>query len=256
MLKFAIISLFPELFNQLNHSIIKRALNANLINVITYNPRDYSLAPNQRVDDRPYGGGPGMVMAVQPLRDAIEAAKKALPDALCVYLSPKGAPIQQSSLKRYSETKQNLILVCGHYEGIDQRIIDQDIDQQWSLGDFILTGGELAAICVIDALTRLLPGALGHEQSAKQDSFATGLLDHQHYTRPQIIDQQKVPNVLLSGNHQLISQWRAKNALINTWQMRPDLLKNVSLSQEQKLWLKQYQQQADQTVQKTLEDEQ
>lgn len=255
MLNISVISLFPELFVNLNHSIIKRALESGLLKLKSYNPRDYSQDAHQRVDDRPYGGGPGMVMCVQPLRDAIKAAKDALPGALCVYLSPKGTPLKQSTLRAHSSSQQNLILVCGHYEGIDQRVIDYDIDQQWSLGDFIITGGELAAMCVIDALTRLLPGALGHYQSAEQDSFSNSLLDHAHYTRPQTIDKQGVPDVLLSGDHQAIGQWRAKNALINTWQMRPDLLKDVVLSSEQKRWLKSYQQRADQIIKKTLEDE-
>lgn len=240
MLKIAIISLFPESFDSLKYSIIKKALDNDLIKLSFYNPRDFSQDKHQRVDDRPFGGGPGMVMMVQPLRDAIKAAKSALGEALCIYLSPKGQTISQPLLSDYAATKQPLILVCGHYEGIDQRVIDHDIDLCLSLGDFVLTGGELAAMCLVDGITRLLPDALGSPESALQDSFSKGLLDHWHYTRPQTIDQQGVPEVLLGGNHTLIEKWRAKNALLCTYQARPDLLNEVTLSQEQQYWLNEY----------------
>ena len=182
----------------------------------------------------------GMVMMVQPLRDAIKAAKGALDGALCIYLSPKGQTMSQPLLGDYAASQRSLILVCGHYEGIDQRVIDHDIDLCLSLGDFVLTGGELAAMCMIDGITRLLPEALGCAESALQDSFSQGVLDHSHYTRPQTIDQQGVPEVLLGGNHQLIAKWRAKNALLNTHQARPELLKELTLSQQQQSWLNEH----------------
>ena len=240
MFKIAIVSLFPESFESLRHSIIKKALDNDLIDLSFYNPRDFTQDKHQRVDDRPFGGGPGMVMMVQPLRDAIKSAKKALDGALCIYLSPKGKTINQPMLNDFASSQRPLILVCGHYEGIDQRVIDHDIDLCLSLGDFVLTGGELAAMCLIDGITRLLPQALGSADSALQDSFSQGFLDYSHYTRPQTIDQQGVPEVLLSGNHMLIEKWRAQNALLCTYQARPDLLNEVTLSREQQCWLNEY----------------
>jgi tRNA (guanine37-N1)-methyltransferase len=202
-----------------------------LIQLHHWNPRQYSTNAHQRVDERPYGGGPGMVMQVEPLRGAINAAKTAdNQKPLCVYLSPQGKTIQQDDFVKLAQTLPRLILVCGRYEGIDQRIIDRDIDEEWSIGDYVLSGGELGAMVVIDALTRLLPGALGDTESAAQDSFMQGLLDCPHYTRPPSIDGQEVPEVLQMGDHQAIRVWRLKQQLWRTYRQRPDLLQKYPLS--------------------------
>lgn len=233
MLKIGIITLFPQILDCLRHSIPGRALEKGLVSLQVWNPRHYATDKHQTVDDKPYGGGPGMLMKVEPLRAAIIAAKSALPKAKTVYLSPQGKLFNQVKAKTYSYKKQYLILICGRYEGIDERILEQDIDEEWSIGDYVLSGGELAAAVVVDSLVRLLPQALGDAESAVQDSFHQHLLDYPHYTRPKNIDGEGVPDVLLRGNHAEIASWRLKQALGRTWLRRPDLLQMANLSQQQ-----------------------
>lgn len=235
-MKIAIITLFPDMFSALQYGICQRAQNAGLIAFFTINPRDYADNKHGHVDDRPYGGGPGMVMMYPPLAGAITQAKILVgSDAQVIYLSPQGLTLTQAIAKKYvsqahpddhSDKSNNLILLCGRYEGIDQRLIDNLVDIEISIGDYVLSGGEFAAMVFIDTVTRLLPGALGHESSADEDSFSDGLLDHPHYTRPECIGTQCVPPVLLSGDHEKIKRWRAEQALSATQKKRPDLLQN------------------------------
>ncbi len=227
-MRFDVISLFPELvLNLTKYGISSRAFASGLYQLVTWNPRDFVFDRHRTVDDRPYGGGPGMVMKYEPLRDCI-AAVKAAHDAPVIYLSPQGRPIRQKHLQALKQSS-GLILLCGRYEGIDERVSDAWVDEEWSLGDFVLSGGELAAMAVIDALVRLLPGALGHEDSAEQDSFGDGLLDCPHYTRPEEVDGRAVPPLLLGGDHAAIARWRRQQALGRTWLRRPDLLEGVEL---------------------------
>src|SRR3990167_294592 len=235
----SLITLFPEVIDSLNYGITGRALQKGLLKLKTFNPRDYTTNPTGRVDDRHYGGGPGMVMQVQPLRAAINAAKQLSPKTKTLYLSPQGKRLNQAAVQTFSQ-EQGLILLAGRYEGIDQRVIDHDIDEEWSIGDYVLSGGELPALVLIDAITRLLPGALGHDQSAEQDSFSNGLLDCPHYTRPELIDGQSVPDVLLSGDHQAITRFRLEQSLVKTWQMRPNLVKRRALTKTEAELLKPY----------------
>ena len=238
---FGVVTLFPEMLQALTEQGVSgRAVKQDKVSVACWNPRDFTHDKHQTVDDRPYGGGPGMLMKVQPLRDAIHAAKAAAGEgAKVIYMSPQGRKLdQQGVLELVQEEK--LILVAGRYEGIDERLIDDEIDEEWSIGDFVLSGGELAAMTLMDAVIRLVPGVLGHEQSAQQDSFMEGLLDCPHYTRPEDYDGQLVPEVLLSGNHEKIRKWRLKQALGRTWQRRPDLLAALELTTEQQKLLTEY----------------
>jgi tRNA (guanine37-N1)-methyltransferase len=200
-----VISLFPEMFDAITQQgVIARAIKSGLIEFNCWNPRDFAHDKHRTVDDRPYGGGPGMLMMVQPLTDAIHAAKQAAGEGVkVIYLSPQGRKLDQNGVKQLA-TEQKLILVAGRYEGIDERVIQSEIDEEWSIGDFVLSGGELPAMTLIDAVSRMLPGVLGHELSAIEDSFANGLLDCPHYTRPENLNGMQVPEVLLSGNHELI----------------------------------------------------
>jgi tRNA (guanine37-N1)-methyltransferase len=219
-----LISLFPESFNALQCGITGRALAKGLVTLHHHNPRDFTTHPNRRVDDRPYGGGPGMVMQVQPLRAAIRTAKAACTTAArVIYLSPQGTPLKQASINHLAQQPEH-ILLCGRYEGIDQRVIDHDIDDCYSIGDYVLSGGELPAMVILDAMIRQLPGALGHPDSAQEDSFASGLLDYPHYTRPECVDQQCIPGILQGGDHSAIARWRHEQALMATLQHRPDLI--------------------------------
>ncbi len=239
-MRVGIISLFPEMFSALQYSIPGRAQRLGLLQLDFWNPRDFSYDKHSTVDDRPYGGGPGMVMKVQPLRDAIVAAKAHIEHkAPVIYLSPQGKLFDQAAAKQLAKC-ENLILVAGRYEGIDERLLATMIDEEWSVGDYVLSGGELPAMCMIDAMTRLLPGALGDEESAQQDSFGAGLLDHPHYTRPEEILDLKVPEVLLSGNHNAIKQWRLQQSLGKTWLKRPDLLKKYLLNPEEQVLLAEF----------------
>ncbi|MGB0445103.1 MAG: tRNA (guanosine(37)-N1)-methyltransferase TrmD [Porticoccaceae bacterium] len=238
-MKIALITLFPEMFEALtDYGISGRAVNQGLLELSSFNPRDYTDDPHSVVDDRPYGGGPGMVMMIEPLRKAISAARDWIQgEPLVVYLSPQGKVLQQTAVNQFA-THQSLILIAGRYEGIDERLIELEVDQEWSIGDYVLSGGELPAMVFIDALIRQLPGALGHKDSASQDSFAEGILDCPHYTRPDTYEGLDVPEVLLSGNHEKIRQWRLKQSLLRTKQRRPDLLDRLELDNEQKALLK------------------
>jgi tRNA (guanine37-N1)-methyltransferase len=231
-LNVGVVSLFPNMFDALNESITGRAKQRNKLHFRCFNPRDYSLDKHNNVDDKPYGGGPGMVMAVQPLAAAIHKARAALGDnTLSVYLSPQGKRITQADLNTFIKNPRPLLLVCGRYEGIDERIVETEIDEEWSLGDFVLSGGELAAMAIIDGLTRLLPGVVGKMASTEQDSFMQGLLDYPHYTRPDSVNGNPIPAVLKSGDHQAIARWRQKQALGRTWLKRPDLLERYQLTE-------------------------
>ncbi|PSF10645.1 tRNA (guanosine(37)-N1)-methyltransferase TrmD [Marinobacter fuscus] len=229
------VSLFPEMFSAVtDYGITGRAVREGLLTFKYWNPRDYTHDRHRTVDDRPYGGGPGMLMKIQPLRDAIQAARASAPGKACVvYLSPQGERLDQSVVESLA-AEQRLILVAGRYEGVDERLIAAEVDREVSLGDFVLSGGELAAMTVIDAVTRLIPGALGHAQSAEQDSFADGLLDCPHYTRPEVYEGQAVPEVLLGGHHEQIRRWRLKESLRRTRERRPDLLEQRVVTEEER----------------------
>jgi tRNA (guanine37-N1)-methyltransferase len=216
-----------------------RAVKQNLLQVRCWNPRDFTHDKHKTVDDRPYGGGPGMLMMVQPLRDAIQAAKAEVGEgAKVIYLSPQGRKLDQAGVKELAQ-HQKLILLCGRYEGIDERLIETEVDEEWSVGDYVLTGGELPAMTLIDAVARFIPGVLGKQASADEDSFAEGLLDCPHYTRPEVLDGLAVPPVLMSGNHEEIRKWRLRQSLERTWLRRPELLESLALTDEQRKLLKQ-----------------
>jgi tRNA (guanine37-N1)-methyltransferase len=235
MMRFDVITLFPEMFDAIRLGVTGRAIDKGLAELVLWNPRDYTEDVHQTVDDRPYGGGPGMVMKVEPLLAAIQAAKAQSPASKVIYLSPQGQRFVQATAVAATQTS-GIILIAGRYEGIDERVIHSFVDEEWSLGDFVLSGGELPAMVVIDSMIRLLPGALGHAESAEQDSFSDGLLDCPHYTRPENILDQDVPSVLLSGDHEKIRLWRLQQALGRTWLRRPDLLEGRELNkQEQEL---------------------
>ncbi len=240
-MRFDVITLFPEMVSQAALiGVTGKAIENTIVSLNVWNPRDYTHDKHKTVDDRPFGGGQGMVMKYQPLHDAVAAAKfDAKADCKVVYLSPQGKKITQALLQKASELSQ-LILVAGRYEGLDERFIQRDCDEEWSLGDYVISGGELAALIVIDGITRLLPNVLGNEQSALQDSHSNGLLDYPQFTRPEIINGETVPDVLLSGNHAEIARWRMKQALGRTWQKRPDLLNEKTLSAEQESLLAQF----------------
>ncbi|MEM0551369.1 tRNA (guanosine(37)-N1)-methyltransferase TrmD [Aeromonas jandaei] len=236
-----VISLFPEMFRAITeHGVTGRAVKSGLLQIECWNPRDFTHDKHRTVDDRPYGGGPGMLMMVQPLRDAIHAAKQAAGDGVkVIYLSPQGRKLTQAGVTELA-TNQKLILVAGRYEGIDERVIQTEVDEEWSIGDYVLSGGELPAMTLIDAVSRLVPGVLGDQASAEQDSFTDGLLDHPHYTRPEVLDGLAVPEALTSGNHEVIRRWRLKQSLGRTWQRRPELINNLALTDEQESLLAEY----------------
>ncbi|MDO9950684.1 tRNA (guanosine(37)-N1)-methyltransferase TrmD [Glaesserella parasuis] len=237
-----IISLFPEMFKAItDFGVTGRAVKQNLLQVQCWNPRDFTHDKHKTVDDRPYGGGPGMLMMVQPLRDAIREAKATAckedgVEAKVIYLSPQGRKLDQAGVQTLA-TNQKLILVCGRYEGIDERLIQTEIDEEWSIGDYVLTGGELPAMTLIDAVARFIPGVLGKQTSALEDSFAEGLLDCPHYTRPEVLDSLPVPQVLMSGHHEQIRKWRLEQSLERTWLRRPELLDSLALTDEQRVLL-------------------
>ena len=238
-MKIALITLFPEMFAAVtDYGISGRAVKQGLLEITSYNPRDYTEDRHQTVDDRPYGGGPGMVMMIEPLRRAIAAARDWIDkEALVVYLSPQGAVLDQAAVNGFAK-RESLILIAGRYEGIDERLIQMEVDEEWSIGDYVLSGGELPAMVLIDALIRQLPGALGHQDSADQDSFADGLLDCPHYTRPEHYEGSEVPEILMSGNHEKIRRWRLQQSLVRTQQRRPELLDRLKLNTEQQALLK------------------
>jgi tRNA (guanine37-N1)-methyltransferase len=236
-----VITLFPEMFRAVtDFGVTGRAVKNGLLELHMWNPRDFTHDRHNTVDDRPYGGGPGMLMMVQPLRDAIHAAKAAAGEgAKVIYLSPQGRKLDQQGVTELAQSSR-LILVCGRYEGIDERIIQTEVDEEWSIGDYVLSGGELPAMTLIDSVSRLVPGVLGKQASAEQDSFSDGLLDCPHYTRPESLDGVDVPAVLLSGNHEQIRLWRLQQSLGRTLLRRPELLQNLALTDEQTTLLAQF----------------
>ncbi|MGJ8689642.1 MAG: tRNA (guanosine(37)-N1)-methyltransferase TrmD [Gammaproteobacteria bacterium] len=240
-----IVTLFPEMFAAVtDYGITGRANRDGIVSVECWNPRDFTTDKHRTVDDRPFGGGPGMLMKTEPLQAAINAAKEGLGETqddkpLVIYLSPQGRRLDQEGVEQLAKRKQ-LVLVCGRYQGIDERVLRHEIDEEWSIGDFVLSGGELAAMVMVDALTRYQPQALGHDGSAAADSFADGLLDSPQYTRPQEYEGESVPDVLLGGNHEKIRVWRLRESLGNTWLKRPDLLEKLTLNAEQTILLEQF----------------
>ena len=233
-MRFDILTLFPEMFSSpFQESILAKAIEKGLIEVRTINIRDFALDKHRIVDDAPYGGGQGMVMKVEPIARAIEQVKSEDPSVRTIYLTPEGKPLNQEMARQLS-SRSHLILLCGRYEGVDERVRELFVDEEISIGDYVLTGGELAAMVLIDAVSRLLPGVLGSDRSAEEDSFFGSLLEYPQYTRPASFRGYEVPEVLLSGNHQAISLWRRKEALRRTWMRRPDLLSKASLSEEDK----------------------
>ena len=219
-----VISVFPKLINDfINYGVLKNGQNKSLINIESIDLRKFS-DKNGYIDDKPYGGGPGMVIQAQPLIEATRYAKSKLENYKCIYLSPKGKKIDQEVIKDTADN-HNLILIAGRYEGVDQRFIDLEVDEEWSIGDYVLSGGEIAACVVIDAIARMIPGVLGHKDSNKDESFENGYLEYPHYTRPEMVENLRVPDVLLSGNHEEIKKWRKKQSIFVTNNKRSDLIK-------------------------------
>ena len=240
-MRIGVVSLFPQMFDAITqYGVTSRAVKQKKLILNYWNPRDFTQDRHETVDDRPYGGGPGMVMKVEPLRQAIYTAKQKLGDETKVIcLSPQGRRLDQQGLLELA-ARDAMILVAGRYEGIDERLIEKEIDEEWSIGDYVLSGGELAAMVMVDGMARLLPGVLGDKESAKQDSFMAGLLDHPHYTRPENLAEQAVPSVLLGGDHKAIRKWRLKQSIGRTWLRRPDLLAVMTLDDEQRVLLEQF----------------
>jgi len=239
-MQIALVSLFPEMFDAVSeHGVTGRAVKQGVVEFSFCNPRDYTDDKHRTVDDRPYGGGPGMLMKIDPLRQAIAAARAATGNAKVIYLSPQGQRFSHDKAVELA-SEEALILVAGRYEGVDERLVEADVDEEISIGDYVLSGGELAAMVVIDAVCRQLPGVLGHSQSAEEDSYANGLLDCPHYTRPEDYQGKMVPDVLLSGDHDKIRRWRLKQALGRTWERRPDLLQARVATPEEEALLAEY----------------
>ena len=232
-----VISIFPDMFKAVTEQgVVGRAIKQDILSLSIYNPRDFADNKHRKVDDRPFGGGPGMVMMPEPLVKAIAAAKSASLEKgsapKVVYLSPQGARFDHARAQQVVR-QQSVILLAGRYEGIDERVIKHYVDEEWSIGDFVLSGGELPAMLVVDAVARLLPMSLGNSESAEQDSFAQGLLDCPHYTRPENFAGEQVPSVLTGGDHKAIKRWRMQQSLGRTWLRRPDLLNKIDLTDEQ-----------------------
>ena len=248
-MQLGIVTLFPEMFAAVTeHGISGRAVRSGLMNLELFNPRDYTTDKHRTVDDKPFGGGPGMLMKTEPLMASIAAARQAVAEkqtigekARVIYLSPQGQTLKQDSIIDLAK-RESMVLLCGRYQGIDNRVLENEVDEEWSLGDFVISGGELAAMTLIDAMTRFQPGALGDEGSVLEDSFSNGLLHSPEYTRPQSIDGSDVPQVLLSGDHEAIRKWRLKQSLGATWLKRPDLLEAMLLTIEQEELLEQFKQ--------------
>lgn len=253
-MRFDLVTLFPEMFSPFfTAGVVGRAIQKGIIETHCWNPRDFTSDRHRTVDDRPYGGGPGMLMKVQPLQDAILAAKNDLVihktdssnenmtelKSRTIYFSPQGKTLDHKKVVELSQYDA-LVLVSGRYEGVDERLIHAHVDEEISIGDFVLSGGELASMVLLDSVSRLIPGVLGHKDSVVEDSFVNGLLDHPHYTRPEIFQNQPVPDVLLSGNHEKIRRWRLKQSLGRTWLRRPDLLESTELNVEQQLLLQEF----------------
>jgi tRNA (guanine37-N1)-methyltransferase len=233
-MRFDFVTLFPRMVQAMTtEGVTGRAVKRGLVDLGLWNPRDYARDQYRTVDDRPYGGGPGMVMKFEPLRDAIHAAKDAsVLSARTIYLSPQGRLLDQQAIIHLSHLPR-LILVAGRYEGVDERLIEAEIDEEWSIGDYVISGGELAALVLFDAVVRLIPGVLGHAESAEQDSHMTGLLDCPHYTRPESVEGCAVPKVLQSGDHEAIRRWRLRQSLRRTRLRRPELLDKLIMDREQ-----------------------
>ena len=240
-MRVAAVTLFPDLVMAVARwGVTARAVGRGLLELDCWNPRDFARGRHRRVDDRPYGGGPGMVMMYEPVRDAIAAARDAVEGmSRTIHLSPQGRKIEQCDIRRLAHGPP-LVMLCGRYEGVDERLLDTEVDEELSLGDYVLSGGELAAMVVIDAMTRLIPGVLGHEDSAGADSFSDGLLDCPHFTRPETVAERQVPQVLISGDHGAIRRWRLKQSLGRTWERRPDLLRGRDLDPEERTLLDEY----------------
>ncbi len=247
-MQFDVITLFPEMFDAITqYGVTRRAAEQGKFVLRTWNPRDFTRDNHRAADDRPYGGGPGMVMLAEPLQQAIAAARQnqaqaGVKKSCVIHLSPQGRPLTHEVVKELLARDEGLILLAGRYEGVDERLLRNYVDEELSIGDYVLSGGELAAMVVIDSLVRQLPGVLGDAESAQQDSFVNGLLDCPHYTRPEVFQGEGVPEVLLSGHHAEIEKWRLKQALGRTWQRRPDLLALRQLTKEEARLLAEYQQ--------------
>ena len=245
MKRFDVVTLFPEMFAALTQNgITGRAEDRGVYDLVCWNPREFATDPRKTIDDRPYGGGAGMVMMPAPLVNAIDAAKKrqlgsGVKASKTIYLSPQGRVLTQQLVEEMTSF-DGLVLLSGRYEGVDERLIEAEVDEELSIGDYVLSGGELAAMVVVDAVTRQLPGVLGHELSAQEDSYVDGLLDCPHYTRPEEYQGKLVPEVLLSGNHELIRRWRLKQALGRTQERRPDMLQSRSMTAEENELLAEY----------------
>jgi tRNA (guanine37-N1)-methyltransferase len=245
VIRFDCVTLFPEMFGAVTDSgVTRRALEQGLWSLALWNPRDFTTDNYRTVDDRPYGGGPGMVMLAEPLAKAIAAAKAAEGKAKVIHLSPQGAVLDHGKVKQFA-AEGRLVLLCGRYEGVDERLIRRAVDEELSIGDYVVSGGELAAMVLIDAVVRQLPGALGDEASAAQDSFANGLLEAPQYTRPEVYEGEAVPAVLMSGHHERIERWRLKQSLGRTWLRRPELLERRGLSQTERKLLEEFRQEMD-----------
>ena len=239
VIRFDVVTLFPEMFRAITESgITSRALQRKLWQLATWNPRDFTTNNYRTVDDRPFGGGPGMVMLADPLEKALDAVKAA-GGGRVIYLSPQGRPLRHKRVMELSREK-SITLLCGRYEGVDERLLERRVEEELSIGDFVLSGGEVAAMAVIDAVVRQLPGAVGDEESVAQESFADGLLDCPQYTRPETYSGLKVPEVLMSGHHENIRRWRLKQALGRTWLRRPDLVAARKLSDEESRLLEEF----------------
>jgi tRNA (guanine37-N1)-methyltransferase len=237
--RFDVITLFPDMFQAIRQGVTGNAINREQVKLALWNPRDYTDDAHRTVDDRPYGGGPGMLMMMEPVLAALKQAREAATDSKVVYLSPQGRRFDQQSAMDMAQGS-GLILLAGRYEGIDERLVDCCVDEEWSIGDYVMSGGELPAMVMMDTIIRLLPGVLGHADSAVQDSYMDGLLDFPQYTRPDEYAGRTVPEVLLSGNHASIRRWRLQQALGRTWIRRPDLLQQRQLSEEEQQLLEEF----------------
>ena len=244
-MRIAVVTLFPQMIRAASSvGVLGRALQREICRLQCFDPRDYTTDAHRTVDDRPFGGGPGMVLKVEPMRSAMREAVRTLPQgSRRVYLSAEGLKFDQSKAREASGWP-GLVLAAGRYEGIDERFIEREVDEQWSIGDYVLSGGELPALVVIDALVRLLPGTLGSAESALQESFSDGLVDWPHYTRPQVLDGHEVPAVLASGDHAAVKRWRLQQALGRTWLRRPELLERRGMSDEERELLEEFKNEA------------
>lgn len=240
-MNYYILTLFPEMIqNGLNHSIIKKAIENNIININCINIRDFSNNKHNQVDDYAYGGGAGMVMKPEPVYNSYLSIKdKVKPNTKVLYMTPQGKPFNQKMAEDLAK-EEDLIILCGHYEGIDERIIEEIVTDEISIGDFILTGGELPAMLLVDSISRLIPNVLGKEESFLNESFSDNLLEHPNYTRPFIFNDKKVPDILLSGNHKKIEEWKKQQSLIRTYKKRPDLLQKYNLTEKERKFLNDY----------------